>query len=83
MLTIEGRPDGAVSPAGRVMGCYLHGLFASDAFRHAFLARVAGGATGSVAYEAQVEAALDTLAAQLERELDLDRLFQLARQPMV
>jgi adenosylcobyric acid synthase len=83
MLTIDGRLEGAVSPGGRVMGCYLHGLFASDAFRHAFLGRVAEGATGSVAYEAQVEAALDTLAAQLERELDLNRLLQLARQPLV
>ena len=63
------------------MGCYLHGLFASDAFRHAFLARIAQGAAGTVAYEARVEAALDTLAAQLERELDLDRLLELARQP--
>lgn len=83
MLTIEGHPDGAVSPSGRVMGCYLHGLFASDAFRHAFLARVAQGATGSVAYEARIEAALDSLAAQLERELDLDRLLALAREPLI
>jgi adenosylcobyric acid synthase len=83
MLTIEGRPDGAVSASGRVMGCYLHGLFASDAFRHAFLARIAEGATGRIAYEARIEAALDTLAAQLERELDLDRLLDLARIPAV
>ena len=35
-----GGPDGAVSADGRVTGCYLHGLFASDPFRRAFLARL-------------------------------------------
>ena len=30
MLDLGGRPDGAVSADGRVAGCYLHGLFASD-----------------------------------------------------
>ena len=40
MLDLDGRPDGAVSPDGRIMGCYVHGLFAADDFRHAFLARL-------------------------------------------
>ncbi|HEX8373843.1 MAG TPA: cobyric acid synthase [Geminicoccaceae bacterium] len=83
MLTVAGRPDGAVSASGRVMGCYLHGLFASDQFRHAFLARIASGAVASTAYEARVEAALDALAAQLARELDLDRILALAAEPRV
>src|SRR3954470_10919805 len=78
MLDLAGRPDGAVSPSGRVMGCYLHGLFASDLFRHAFLARVAAREVGAAAYEARVEAALDAVAGQLERELDLDRLLEVA-----
>lgn len=78
MLDLDGRPDGAVAADGRVMGCYLHGLFAADAFRHAFLARLAGREVGEAAYEARVEAALDVLAAQLERELDLDHLLRLA-----
>ena len=30
-------PDGAMSPNGRVWGCYLHGLFANDEFRRAWL----------------------------------------------
>ena len=29
----DGREDGAVSPCGRIMGTYVHGLFASDAAR--------------------------------------------------
>ena len=40
MLEIAGHPDGAVSPNGLVMGCYLHGLFAADDFRRAFLSRL-------------------------------------------
>jgi adenosylcobyric acid synthase len=37
----DGRPDGAISADGRVAGCYVHGLFASDAFRQTWLAAVA------------------------------------------
>jgi adenosylcobyric acid synthase len=79
MLELGGRPDGAVSADGRIMGCYLHGLFAADGFRHAFLARLRARAVSGVAYEAQVEAALDALADHLEGSLDLDGLLALAR----
>ena len=79
MLRLEGATDGAVSADGRVMGCYLHGLFAADSFRTAFLDRIRGRAGDAVAYEARVEAALDALAMHLERCLDLDRLLALAR----
>ena len=34
---VGGRPEGAVSPDGRVMGSYLHGMFTADAFRAAWL----------------------------------------------
>jgi adenosylcobyric acid synthase len=74
-----GRPDGAVSADGRVAGCYLHGLFAADAFRRAFLARL--GAASSLSYEATVEQALDGLADHLERHLDLAALLAAARPP--
>ncbi len=39
-LRIEGDADGAVSADGRIRGSYVHGLFQSDAFRRAFLARL-------------------------------------------
>lgn len=73
---VAGRPEGASSPDGRVTGTYLHGLFATDEFRRAFLAL-----EGTIDYEAGVDAALDGLAAHLEAHLDLDTLLALAREP--
>ncbi len=79
MLEIGGRPEGARGATGRVMGCYLHGIFACDGFRSAFLERLRSGAASALAYEAQVEAALDELARHLERHLAVDRLLAIAR----
>jgi adenosylcobyric acid synthase len=73
-----GRKDGALSENGLVMGTYIHGAFASDTFRHAFLAKMRLGRTGGAAYEAGVDKALDDLAAHLETCLDLDALLALA-----
>jgi len=83
MLRLGRRADGAVSDAGNVMGCYVHGLFAADGFRAAFLDRIAGGRVAQTAYEAGVEAALDGLASHLEASLDLDRLLHSARPPQI
>jgi adenosylcobyric acid synthase len=79
MLRLGGRPEGAVSADGRVMGCYLHGLFAADGFRHAFLARIRAREASGLAYESEVERVLDALAAHLEAHLDLDALLAAAR----
>jgi adenosylcobyric acid synthase len=73
------RPEGAVSPDGRVAGCYVHGLFAGDAFRHAFLAGLRPRAASGLAYEQEIEATLDALAAHLAAHLDLDRILAIAR----
>ena len=78
MLRLDDRTDGAVSPDGRVMGCYLHGLFAADGFRHAFLGRIRSGRVQTAAYEARVEATLDALAEHLEANLQIDRLLAAA-----
>ena len=78
MLDLGGRPDGAVSADGRIMGCYLHGLLAADGFRHAFLARLRARAPSGLRFEAQVEATLDALADHLELSADLDGLLRLA-----
>jgi len=75
---IDGKPEGAISADGLVHGTYLHGLFTSDAFRRAFLARL-GVAASNEHYRARIESALDALADQIETHLDVDGLLQLAR----
>jgi len=75
-LEVAGRREGADSPGGRIQGTYLHGLFASDSFRAAYL-RELGGAS-NLFYEESVEETLDSLAAHLERYMDVERLLSLA-----
>ena len=71
-------PEGATSTDGRIMGSYLHGMFAGDAFRAAFL-RQLGAVPSVLNYTAGVEVVLDALAAHLERHLDVAGLLGLAR----
>ncbi|BBK39983.1 cobyric acid synthase [Allostella vacuolata] len=80
-LRVDGRPEGARSVDGRVMGTYLHGLFAADGFRRAFLGRLGLPARRQVQYEATVDAALDAIADLLEANLDLDALLDLSVRP--
>ncbi|WP_416796700.1 cobyric acid synthase [Ciceribacter azotifigens] len=75
-VMIDGRADGASSPDGRVIGTYLHGLFGSDAYRRRLLASF-GIEGGGESYRAGVEAALDEVAAELERVLSRDWLERL------
>jgi adenosylcobyric acid synthase len=79
--TVDGEGEGAISADGRVMGTYLHGLFASDGFRTAFLKSLGVARTGETAYEESIDLTLDALAAHLEQNLDLDALLALAREP--
>ncbi len=74
----DGRIEGACSADGLVAGCYVHGLFAHDAQRGAWLTRL-GGVPSGRCYEADEEAVLDRLAAHLELHIDVDRLLSLAR----
>jgi adenosylcobyric acid synthase len=75
---INNVPDGAISADGKVFGTYIHGLFGADAFRARFLESL-GVAGGGIDYRANVEAALDDIAAALETHLNCDALFSLAR----
>jgi adenosylcobyric acid synthase len=76
-LRVEDRGEGAASPDGRIRGAYLHGIFAADAFRAAFLRELGAPApTGN--YAAGVETTLDALAAHLESHLDVDRVLELS-----
>jgi adenosylcobyric acid synthase len=78
-LELGGRPDGAVSADGRVMGGYLHDLFASDDFRRVFLRRLQPDFRSDLVMEQRVERTLDSLAGHLETHLDLDLLWQWAQ----
>ncbi|TIX16976.1 MAG: cobyric acid synthase CobQ, partial [Mesorhizobium sp.] len=75
---INGIDDGAISADGKVVGTYLHGLFSADAFRARFLESL-GVKGGGIDYRADVERALDEVAAELETHLDCDAIFGLAR----
>ncbi|MEX0287064.1 MAG: cobyric acid synthase [Paracoccaceae bacterium] len=75
---VEGRPEGAISPDGRVAGSYLHGMFRNDAFRAAVL-RDLGGEASTLDYSATVEQTLDDLAAHVEMHLDVDGVLEIAR----
>ena len=75
---VNGLAEGAVSADGLVHGTYLHGLFSSDEFRKAFLARLGIAASGEH-YRAGVERVLEKLADHIEKHLDVDGLLALPR----
>lgn len=76
-LRVDNRLEGAADKSGRISGCYLHGLFAADHFRHHFLGQL-GMPNSNVNYEHNVETTLDSLARHVEAHLDLDALLSLA-----
>lgn len=84
-------PDGAVSSNGRIVGTYLHGLFDSDEFRHAFIraARAACGLAPPLRLArvaAERDARMARLATSVAAALDIDAMLawiDLARIPAV
>ncbi|HEV3022770.1 MAG TPA: cobyric acid synthase [Pirellulales bacterium] len=86
--------DGSVSDDGRIWGCYLHGLFANDGFRQAWLdslehqagvSQLAVGDQSATAFAGNtadwLDAALDRLADGVETALDLPQLENIIRSP--
>ncbi len=73
----DGRLDGATSENGLIAGAYVHGLFADDRQRAAWLNSL--GAGSEIAYEATLERTLDELADHCAAHLDLDAMLTLAR----
>ncbi len=73
----DGRTDGALSADGRVLGTYVHGLFASTDARAGLLDSL-GVHSSAVDYAASVEQALDDIAEQLERHADIDAIIEVA-----
>ncbi|WP_127145156.1 cobyric acid synthase [Pelagibacterium montanilacus] len=78
---VDGAPEGATASQFRIAGTYLHGVFAADGFRRAFLETLGARTDPTLDYEAGVDAVLDRLAAHMEAHLDLDAILALARIP--
>jgi adenosylcobyric acid synthase len=78
--------DGAASPDGKIWGCYLHGLFANTALRHAWLEslgwREHTSPSRPIASKEQQEGntvslALSRLADAIEAALDMKKLEEI------
>jgi adenosylcobyric acid synthase len=74
----DGRTDGTRTIDGRVLGTYVHGLFAESDARRALLGHL-GANSSDADYDASVDSALDEIAALLETHLDVDGMIGLAR----
>ena len=76
LLSLDGRPDGAVSPDGRVAGTYLHGLLHNDGVRTALLRALGRAERGveATAFAERREAAFDRLAAVVREHVDMQRV---------
>jgi adenosylcobyric acid synthase len=73
----DGQLDGAMSQSGQIAGAYVHGLFADDRQRAAWLAAL--GTTSGLNYEPTIESTLDALADHCEAHLDCYALLDAAR----
>ncbi len=73
----DGSCDGALSDSGRISGCHVHGLFESTAYRAALLASL-GGRSSGLDHVARVDAALDAIALELEKAVNIDALLKIA-----
>jgi adenosylcobyric acid synthase len=79
MMLLDGVPEGSVSPDGKILGCYIHGLFTSDGYRSQFLSAFRGGEAGmGLNYGAEIDRVLDALADRVGIELDMKALAETA-----
>jgi len=83
MLHLDTGSEGARDESGRVEGTCLHGLFANDAWRRAWLARAGSTSDASWSYDATIDRALDDIATDLSVMLDTEALFAAVRTPAV
>ena len=77
LIREDGAGEGAVSADGRISGAYVHGLFNLGSARGALLAPLGADSDG-LDQTARVDAALDEIAAALERDFDIPALAALA-----
>ncbi|MCE7519094.1 cobyric acid synthase [Vreelandella titanicae] len=77
LFDIEGRPEGAVSEDGQIIGTYLHGLFDHPEACQALLKQL-GLVNGEQSdYQAHRERELDRLADMLEAHIDIEAVIAL------
>ena len=74
---IDGRGDGAISADKRVLGTYLHGVFDQAESRAALLRWAGLSEPVAIDYFSLREQAIDRLADELERALDIDQILEL------
>jgi len=77
LVSEDGLGEGAVSADGRIGGAYVHGLFDRAEARAALLGEI-GATSTAMEHGDRVEAALDEIAAVLEKHFDLTRLAAIA-----
>jgi adenosylcobyric acid synthase len=73
-------PDGAIDPAGRIFGTYIHGLFHNPGLRRAILHRLARwkGVTLPEDMESNSrDEEYDKLAALVRRSLDMESIYRM------
>jgi adenosylcobyric acid synthase len=75
LILADGRPDGALSADGQILGSYLHGLFEQPSACAALLRWAGLAQPVSADHAARREQMLDHLADEVERSLDLTRLL--------
>ncbi|MEM6850483.1 MAG: cobyric acid synthase [Pseudomonadota bacterium] len=78
---MDGAAEGARSANGKIEGTYVHGAFANDGFRRAWLHAIGASIDSPLNYDAEVERALDAIADGVEAAVDVDALFSCARRP--
>ncbi len=78
MIMLESGPDGAISRSGKVMGTYVHGIFASDRFRYSFLNAIRQRESTAISYQDRIDTALDSIADGIEKATRLDAWYEIA-----
>ncbi|MHC1783864.1 MAG: cobyric acid synthase [Anaerolineaceae bacterium] len=69
-------PDGAVSENGQAWGCYLHGIFGNDTFRHAWMRSLGwqSGEPGRMNSHERMEEEITRLADEVATAMRMDLL---------
>ncbi len=87
LLQIENRSgekvsvmDGIMQRDGRVWGCYIHGIFKNDSFRHAWLKSLGSQYIGQIkSFNESLDESFDELADVMETALDMDFIDKLIK----